>query len=145
MEEKRILKVSDGRSINFIENTIYFDGGNAEPFTKTELFEKELSCADFNAVNYFFSETEIKQKIWDMAIPYYEEKRIFKIGETSLYKCHDTWYLSDIHEVTQVTFEEFKEALEDLFNHSHVLYTDDDLANDLWDKFSDPVEDTDND
>ncbi|WEV37702.1 hypothetical protein [Lactobacillus sp. ESL0677] len=69
MEEKRILKASNGKSINFVENTIYFDGGNAEPFTKTELFKKRLSCADFNAVNYFFSANEIKQKIWDMANP----------------------------------------------------------------------------
>lgn len=69
MAERRILKTSDGKSINFVKNAIYFDGGNAEPFTKAELFKKRLSCADFNTANYFFSETEIKQKIWDMAIP----------------------------------------------------------------------------
>ncbi|MDF7683377.1 hypothetical protein PT287_07665 [Lactobacillus sp. ESL0679] len=137
-EEKRILEASDGKSINFVENTIYFDGGNAEPFTKTELFEKELSCADFDAVNYFFSETEIKQKIWDMAIPY-EEKRIFTIGKTNLYKCHNEWFLDDTDEAMPVTFKEFREALRYLFNSGRVIYTNNDFANTLWDTYSKPV------
>ncbi|WEV36248.1 hypothetical protein [Lactobacillus sp. ESL0677] len=144
MTEKRILKVSDGRSINFIENTIYFDGGNAEPFTKSELFKKRLSCADFDDINYFFSETEIKQKIWDMAVPY-EEKRIFKMGETSLYKFHGAWFLDGTEETTPVTFKEFRKALGELFNNGRVQYTNYDLANDLWNAFSKPLEDTDND
>ncbi|WEV39248.1 hypothetical protein OZX58_03155 [Lactobacillus sp. ESL0680] len=69
MKEKRILRASDGKSINFIENEIYFDSDEATPFTKTKLFQGKLTYDDFYTVNYFFSETEIKRKIWDMAIP----------------------------------------------------------------------------
>ncbi|WEV40331.1 hypothetical protein [Lactobacillus sp. ESL0681] len=113
----------------------------ANSFTFAEL--KDIIASEMNFSDMALVEAEGGAAwLWEQC-ELAEEKRIFKIGESFLFKLDGEWFFGNYsrsgYSPEPLTAAEFKEAYFDLVDSKHTNISDDDWHK-VWLKFSEPIE-----